>query len=192
MSVDQRLRTGLRSSVTHLEPDPYAALHRVEARARRADKRTRWVTVPLAAAACVAAIAVTPVIVDRAREDENPPVTGRDSLIGTYVVDVADTPAHRRVQLAGRWVVTLKPDGEVVLDPPVGYDGSTVGTTYEVLDGQLRTDALIDLPGCQVSADTVVGSYRWEELDGGIMFRVVSDACQARIDLLTDQPWQRQ
>lgn len=56
---------------------------------------------------------------------------------------------------------------------------------------RLRRDALIDLPGCQATSDTVTGTYTWATSDAGLAFTVVSDTCEARTDLFTGQPWQR-
>lgn len=191
MSVDQRLRSGLRTAAGP-EPDTPAALSRVEQRARRESRRARWLSAAAVAAATVAAVAVGPTFIDRFQDDRQPAVRDDSPLAGTYVVDVADSPELRRLQLAGRWVVTFRPGGELVLDPPAGYDGSTAGTRYEIVDGELRTDALIDLPGCQATADSVTGTYRWEELDDAVVFTVVQDGCAAREELFTGQAWRRQ
>jgi hypothetical protein len=144
------------------------------------------------AAATVGAVAVGPSVVDGIRDQQPPAVRDEGPLVGTYVVDVPGTPEHRRLQLTGRWVVTLRPDGELLLDSPEGYDGSTAGTRYEIVNDELHTDALIDMPGCQASADTLAGTYRWEELNDALLFTVVHDDCRARIELLTGQPWRRQ
>ncbi|WP_374458016.1 hypothetical protein [Nocardioides sp.] len=188
MSVDQRLRNGLHSSVGHLDPDHRAPLARVQARARRAVRTARWVGGTVAVAATTCAVAALPPVLDRLTAPVSP-VVSADGIVGTYVADVADTPGSRRAQLTGRWVISFEEDGVLVLAAPPEYDGTTAGTAYEVEGDLMRTDALIDHPGCQSSGTANVGTYEWR-LDGGrLRLTAVSDQCQARVTLLAGQDW---
>ena len=191
MSVDQRLRNGLRDSVADVDPDPHAALSRVEARARRATRASRWARGALAVAACAAGLALVPPLIDWARDGDRPNGVSEGGLTGTYVVDVADTAPARTAQLTGRWVITFEDNGVLDLNPPPGYDGTTAGTSYEIDAQTLRTNALIDHLGCQASGDTVVGTYEWQLREDRLEFELVRDDCQARVELFTGQMWSR-
>ena len=192
MSLDQRLRNGLHGSASRLEPEDHvAALVRVQARARRADRTTRWIQGALAVAAIAVAVAVLPPVVDRLTAPDPPVQVADAGLEGTYVADVADTAAARRAQLTGRWVITFGTKGVLSLNPPPEYAGTTAGTRYEV-DGQVvSTDALIDHPGCQSSEISNVGTYEWRLDDDRLRLSVVRDSCQARVALLSGQEWAR-
>ena len=111
------------------------------------------------------------------------------ALIGTYVVDVPDSPAARREGLVGRWVISLEADGALELRPPPSYTGATTGAAWRVEDELLRTDALVE-PGCQAD-NGYVGTYRWSLTDDLLVFSLVDDACAVRRALFTGSDWER-
>jgi hypothetical protein len=136
-------------------------------------------------------VVLVPRAVEWGRDVGRPAGTVEDALSGTFDVDVADRPRGDNAALVGRWLITFGSEGVLDLDPPPAYAGATAGTAYEV-DGQtLSTDALVDRPGCQTSAGTNVGIYRWRVTGAGIRFEVVNDRCQARVELFTGQTWRR-
>jgi hypothetical protein len=188
MSVDQRLRNGLHSAATGIDPDHRTALSRVEARARRATRVSRWALCAAAVALMAGVGAGVPTLTGRLDGPEPPEVT-HHGLEGSYLADVPDTPSTRREQLVGRWVISFEGDGVLVLNPPPGYAGTTAGTAYETRGTELRTDALIDHPGCQATGASNVGTYAWRLRDGRLDLTVIRDDCTARTHLLADQSW---
>ena len=77
----------------------------------------------------------------------------------------------------------------LALNPPPDYAGTTAGTAYEVDGTLLRTDALIDHPGCQSTGTANVGTYEWRLDENRLRFTVVRDDCRARVELFTGQEW---
>jgi hypothetical protein len=188
MSIDRRLRAGLVRSADAIRPDVSAARRAVEQRARR---RGRIVTVARFAAA--AAVAVVAAIVWTAAL-HGPPRAGMDVLpagqpVGAYVVDVPASDLAQRQGMAGRWVVTLRPDGVLHITPPEAFTGNSYGATYQTNGDLLRTNAFISSPGCQLSGDQM-GTYRWIRTATELTFTVVADTCDARRLLFGGQAWQ--
>lgn len=194
MSIDQRLRRGLRPAATDPGPDTMAALDRVEQRAGRLARRTKVGVGALLAAAVVLTIGGTVAVQRDDRPDTDQlAVDGTSTtdqrLEGTYVVDVADSPASLQEGMAGRWVVSLEPNGVLEVRPPPDYSGATLGIAYRVEGDQLRTDALVE-PGCQADS-SFVGTYDWALTGDTLSFTVVEDECAARRILFTGQVWER-
>ena len=188
MSVDQRLRNGLARIASDVTVKQSAALEVVQGRARRQGRIVRTAQV-LAVAAVLAVGMLVAVPLGLGRPPSEPAVPPGTELDGTYVVDVADTTANLRMGVAGRWVVTLRPNGGFEVIPPDTYQHPHSGITYRVEGDQLRTDALVSSPGCQ-AAGTYVGTYRWTRTDSNVRFVLVSDACPARMALFTGQDWE--
>lgn len=191
MSIDQRLRNGLHPADPDHGLDTLAALRSVEQRATRRTRTTRVALSALVAAALVAAIGVGAAF-QQERPDTPDVVTAEPSeraLIGTYVVDVPDSPVARNEGLAGRWVISLEADGALELRPPPSYTGATTGAAWRVEDELLRTDALVE-PGCQAD-NGYVGTYRWSLTDDLLAFSLVDDACDVRRALFTSSAWER-
>ena len=190
MSIDQRLRNGLHPADPDHGLDTMAALRRVEQRATRRARTTRVALGALVAATLVAVIGVGAALQGR---PDSPDVVAtqpsEQALIGTYVVDVPDSPAARSEGLVGRWVISLEADGALELRPPPSYTGATTGAAWRVQDERLRTDALVE-PACQAD-NGYVGTYRWLLDDALLVFTVVDDACDVRRALFTDGVWER-
>lgn len=191
MSIDQRLRNGLHASGSDPGPDTLAALRRVEERAARRARTDR-----LGAAALVAAVILLVVgfgvTLQRERAATDPVVAtqaAEGALVGTYVVDVADSRVGREDGMVGRWIVTLTEGGGLELRPPAGYTGATTGAAYRVRGDQLRTDALVE-PSCQ-SDSGFVGTYTWSSSSDLLTFTTIEDRCAARRILFSEQPWTR-
>ena len=191
MSIDQRLRNGLHPADPDHGLDTLAALRRVEQRATQRARTTRMAVGALVVAALVAVIGVG-VALQQGRSDTTDVVATQTSelaLIGTYVVDVPDSPTSRREGLVGRWVISLEPDGALELRPPPSYTGATTGAAWRVAGDLLRTDALVE-PGCQAD-NGYVGTYRWSLTDDLLVFDLVDDACAVRRALFTGSDWER-
>lgn len=191
MSIDQRLRNGLHREGPEPDLDTLAALRRVEQRAAQQERRTRMVVGALVAAALVAVIGVGAALQQGRPGGADVVATqpAEQALVGTYVVDVPDSPAARREGLVGRWVISLEADGALELRPPATYTGATTGAAWRVVDELLRTDALVE-PGCQAD-NGFVGTYRWSLTDTLLVFSLVDDACAARRTLFTGSAWER-
>ena len=191
MSIDQRLRNGLHPADPDRGLDTAAALRRVEQRAARQTRTARVVVGALVAAALVAVIGVGTAL-QQGRPDTPDVVatqTSEQALIGTYLVDVPDSPAASREGLVGRWVISLEAGGALELRPPKSYTGATTGAAWRVEDELLRTDALVE-PSCQAD-NGYVGTYRWSLTDDLLAFTVVEDACTVRRALFTGSDWER-
>jgi hypothetical protein len=191
MSIDQRLRNGLRPADPDGQLDTLGALRRVEQRASRRARTTRVAAGALVAATLAAVVGVGAALQqgwpDRAdvvatRPDEQ-------AIVGTYVVDVPDSPAARGEGLVGRWVISFEADGALELRPPPSYTGATTGAAWRVEAELLRTDALVE-PGCQAD-NGYVGTYRWSLTDDLLTFGLVEDACDVRRALFTGPAWER-
>jgi hypothetical protein len=102
MSIDRRLREGLRESADALTPDPLVALHTVERKARRQRRRILVVRLAAAAAAIVLVLVGLPLAVTQLRGPDagspaaTPPAAPSDPVLpeGTY-----RTPELTREQL---------------------------------------------------------------------------------------------
>ena len=93
MSIDSRLRNGLHGAAEAVTPDTASALREVR---RRATRRRRTVFVArIAVAAAVTAVIFSagPIVVDRLQAPEQVAPAAPASLVGTYVVDVAEGEA---------------------------------------------------------------------------------------------------
>ena len=190
MSIDSRLRNGLHGAAAAVTPDTASALREVR---RRATRRRRTVLVArIAVAAAVTAVIFSagPIVVDRLRAPEQVAPAAPASLVGTYVVDVAEGEASYLHDMIGRWVVTLRADGVVELAAPDGYPHNAQSGTYRVEDDLFRTNLFLDVPGCQLG-DAGVASYRWVRTAGDLRFFVVSDTCMAQQVLFIYQPWEK-
>jgi hypothetical protein len=191
MSIDQRLRNGLHPVDPDGRLDTLAALRRVEQQAARQARTTRVVVGALVAAALVAVVGVGAAL-QQGRPDTPDVVAtqpSEETLLGTYVVDVPESPVARRDGLVGRWVISLEPDGALELRPPATYTGATTGAAWRVEGELLRTDALVE-PGCQAE-NGYVGTYRWSLTDDLLVFSLADDACDVRRELFTGSAWER-
>ena len=106
MSIDSRLRNGLHDAAAAVTPDTASALREVR---RSATRRRRTVFVAgIAVAAAVTAVIFSagPIVVDRLRAPDQVAPAAPTSLVGTYVVDVAEQQAPVRPSIAwsgGGW-----------------------------------------------------------------------------------------
>ena len=152
-------------------------------RRRRRGLRLRGV---VASVAVLGAAAIAPWAIGEFR-DQGPVIATSSSseLVGAWAVDV---PAGSG-EVSGRWIVRVRPDGGLDLDPPAGFrEELTPGSTLQVTGSSVRTNALIDYPGCQ-GPDAAIGRYSWERSGSTVVFRVVSDECVASTAAVA-APWE--
>jgi hypothetical protein len=197
MSVDQRLRRGLRASAETLHPTVADALQTVRQRARRARRATMVARSLVATLAMGLLAAGLPWSIGwvHGLGGEGHPTTAEpvqtNQLAGTYAVQVADSEAARRSALTGRWVIELRADGTVHMVAPTTFAGTTSGFTYRTEAQQMRTNAFASGGVCPVAeAADLVGTYRWERTGTTVRFAVVTETCEARRALVAGQPWE--
>ena len=196
MSIEQRLRDGLAENARSIDPFVERELGAVLARKRRRT-HLRWAGYGgMAAAAAVVTVVALALIGQR--QATTPPATPdtttttstttTNGLAGRYVVDVAASKQAEHLNLVGRWVIVLEDDGALELVPPVGYTGIVSGLSYRIEGDRIRTNAFIDSPGCQRTADQS-GLYEWHQSGGVVDFVVAHDDCAARRLIFSGQTW---
>jgi hypothetical protein len=182
MSIDDRLREGLRLNGGLISEHTEPALVIVERR------RRRWLQVRAmtAAAALIATVLVAvPFAIGQFRGTPAEPVSrSAGSLVGTWSVDVPSTGGD----VAGRWLVRVGDGGAIELVPPASLrDELTSGSSITVSADTLETNMLLGFPGCQLPG-AVVGQYRWVRSGATVTFTVISDGCRPR-QALFSVPW---
>jgi hypothetical protein len=192
MSIDRRLRNGLRASADALTPDHFVALHTVERKAQRQRRRILLAQLAAAAAAIALVLVALPWSVTRLRGPASvAPPAPASKLIGEYVVDISESTLTRTEGMAGRWIVRLAADGTVVFVPPDSFPGSRAGTSYQVNGDQFRTNAFVNDVCNSASAAVPVGTYRWIRTTSTLQFTVVNDSCEARRLFFADSVWEK-
>ncbi len=194
MSVEERLRAGLRADATSLSPAPVEReLETVHRRVRRRE-RARWAgRVAVAGAVAAAVVAIAVITGDRIGGSsvdpvERPPTTIAD-LAGEYVVDVPATVQGDHLGISGRWVVVVDESGVMELTPPPGGADGASDATLRVEGDRIVTNALHAVPGCQ--AGEGVGTYAWSADGDTVDFSVVEEDCRGRTLLFTATSWRR-
>ncbi|MDP4501170.1 hypothetical protein [Nonomuraea turcica] len=179
MSFERRLREGLVAAAARVEPDTERALVRV-----RLHRRRRRLFRPLVAVVAVAmTVLLVPVVLALSAERRDEAVTRE--LAATYTAELPDTSG---LNLAGRWFLTVRPDGSANVGGPPGLTvrgPGPAGTYVRIDDERLRTNLFYN------DLCTGEGLYGWRR-DGDVLtFTVVEDTCAARRMLLTSSPWSR-
>lgn len=109
-------------------------------------------------------------------------------IAGTYALTLSkDDPRVQELGLAGRYTMTLLPDGVMLLSVPEGFGGegpSPSGISFRLSGNQFTTNAFVNFT-CPGS----VGVYRWE-LDGDrLTFEPLEEGCEIRQVLFSSEPW---
>lgn len=181
MSVEDRLRAGLRAQAESWDPPVEASLVRV----RRRLVRRRVGVVMLAAAAAAVVVGgilgllpqggLTGVPVEPAAGAPVQPAAGR------YFSTVASPTS-----LGGDWSLNLRPDGRVDVTAPPSYSGIVSGVLFSSTATEFRTTIFQE----DVCAGAGVGSYTYARTTTGITFVAVDDTCTARKTFLAANTWQ--
>ena len=182
MSVDDRLRAGLRANATAFQPSVESGLDEVQGRGR--GRRAAQVAV---AAGLVAAAAVAVLVVARPDvSDRPPPVAPAPSptaaLFGRYESDVT-----RPARLAGQWELEFDGNGTLVVTPPDGYAGVVSGTLFTADASRLRTNLFSQ----DVCADLGNGELTWTRPGARLDLAASDEPCAARSQFLTENTWVR-
>jgi hypothetical protein len=190
MSLEERLREGLRRASAAVEPDVTRELRVVRRRARRLIIGQRVATAVVAAAVLAGAVIFLPRLADLVRGLREHPATrpAPAALAGSYRADLRGAGgAVAGRGLAGAWALTLRADGSIVWNPPPGA---------RVVEGEPRdtyqasgTSIVTDLFSATLCRGDGVGTYLWSRAGATLTFRVVRDRCGLRRAILTSAPW---
>lgn len=112
-------------------------------------------------------------------------------LLGTFAVDVDQSPVAAQYGMAGRWVIELRADESIQMEPPTTFEGPTSGISYRAEGDTVVTDAFISDPLCTVSQTVEpVGTYRWERTGDTLELTPMTETCDARRLLFAGQRWE--
>jgi hypothetical protein len=178
MSVDDRIRRGLRANAESLYPEVESALPRVRWRRRRTRVRN-WTASVAAVAAVVAGSAI---LVDHVRSTPPPPAHRSGGLVGDY-----NAIAPQGSPQAGGWQVAFGADGRLTIRPPAAYHGIVSGALFSSTATTFRTN----LFGEDKCSGDPVGSYTWHRKGPRLLFMVVDDPCDARTAFFSGSRWTR-
>jgi hypothetical protein len=188
MSIDDRIRRGLRQNALSTAPQVELALASTLARARRQERRL-WVG--LSGATVLAVAAVVGLVATLPPAQPWPPVPAQTvPVLGSWSTQVSPgTPAVDDAWLPGTWTLTFVAEGAVNATPPGAYRGSLAGATYAIqadADGTLLSTDLFAPDTCRGDGS---GSYRVVRTADGLRLQVVSDLCAPRAALLAGDLW---
>lgn len=191
MSLDRRIREGLRGSAPSPEPEIAPALEHSLRRSRRLRTNRRLSAIAILAASLLLVAVIGPRMLDiirsqRARPAEPPAPT---SIVGTYAVDLTDStdPSLLQGDLQGAWRFALQGDGLVIVQVPAESTVLPGRLTYQYsVDGM---EFITNLFANDLCAGQASGRYIWRRLQGSVVFTLVDDGCGIRATILTSGPW---
>lgn len=177
--LDARVRGALTELATPDDSHTRDALRAVLSRSRGPHgARRSWVVPAVAAAVVVLLVGVLGIVLQR--PDPGPAPTPapdpQDLLSGQWQQRVDDAS---REGWAGRWRLTLEPDGVLALSGPATAQDSTEGASYELTAGHLRVDAFVNSACPELPA----GVYEWQVSGDSLRLDAVSEQCLPRAEL---------
>jgi hypothetical protein len=179
MSLDSRMRTGLRQAADAVDPAVDVAFRRVLAERERRARRRQLVPVAVAAACLVLVVALLALWRPGSLGANDNIATVPRSEYGTYDAVIGG-------DLAGTWRLRLGDGTLSVVAPDTDALGTRLVTGSFHQEGDvITTDLLADGP-C-----TGQGAYRWNASDEGLGLRAEDDACDLRSRLLSSEDWRR-
>lgn len=194
MSVDRRLRGGLRRNADVLDPQVDRLLDEVIRKARRRVLLRRAAVSIAAAAALVLVVAVGPSAL-RTLQDlrhrvpatrPTPTTASVQTLTGAFTRRLAaDSAAIRSESMAGVWTIDLHDDGTMTVTAPPAFTGVLSGFQFQVTGDQFRTNLFIQ----DVCTNLPLGTYRWTRSGNALTFTAVDDQCTARVAFFTGASW---
>jgi hypothetical protein len=190
MSLDRRLRDGLRRSSAVVDPDVSRNLATVRRRTRRLVIRQRATKALLAMALVATVVFAGPWMLEVIRSQRDRPVATPSpaALLGAYKADLTGAGGELAgARLAGPWTLTLNGDGSMLWEPPPG-SGVAEGLprdTYQATGTQIVTN-LFQANLCQ---GVGVGTYTWTRSGATLTLAAVRDGCTLRRAILTTAPW---
>ncbi len=186
MSIDSRLREGLRRSMPAIEVDPDRRFDD----ARRIGRRRRIVRragASLAVAVIVALAAfAAPGVLGALRDRRTQPQATPSPLavVGIYTTTIAPRDAGA-TDAVGTWLLQLGGDGTLDLSSLTNGAIAKSQTSYQISSTGFVTIAF-DGDGC-----SGVGTYSWSRNGSSLVFAPVSDPCTLRVAIFSSQPWSR-
>ena len=180
MSVDDRLRAGLRANATALEPAVESGLDEVRGRRGRAAR----VAVAAGLVAAAAAVGVLVIVAWPDGVDRPPPATSPTSPTAV-LFDRYESDVTRPARLSGRWVLEFAGNGTVRVIPPEGYSGVVSGTVFTADASRLRTNLFAQ----DVCADLGNGEFSWTRSGARLALADSDEPCAARSQFLTQNTW---
>jgi hypothetical protein len=194
MSLEHRLREGLASNAEDFNPAVERRLAAVVSRRRR----RQWLRRGALAVAVVSVLAIGVVLAPGLfggsprtfRVDAGPTVSADTGqvLTGTYTTMVPPTTGvvtHKA--LAGRWTLTLRPDGTLAIAPPPAYSGVLSGALFTSTPTSFRSSVF----GQDLCSGVGIASYRWTRSGSALRFTVSDDRCTGRVAVFTSATWHR-
>jgi hypothetical protein len=201
MSLDDRLRDGLRSDVDPMAPDTERSLREIRRRAEGGPGMGPLLAA-IAGLVLITVLVIGMVPVAGPRVSPSPPAPSAasvtpgpsalpDALSGTSwsVTLLSTDPGVADLGMAGDWTLSLGEDASLVVGPPNGFQTSRGAapsrTLYASSDGRFLTTLFApDFgPSCAGSGDFQVAIEPTRLVFTG------TDTCQPRDVLLTTHPW---
>ncbi len=187
MSIDSRLREGLRRSMSAIDTDAERSLDDARRRGRRRATVRRTVTV-VAVAAIIATVAFAgPAVLDALHGQRQQPATTPSPLpiTGSYSarITVADAARSGVPGSAGTWLLNLRGDSVLQLASLRNANLGRGTTQYQLSGTSFITTALAS-PSC-----TGIGRYDWSRNGSTLTFTLVSDPCALRVEIFSTHPW---
>lgn len=187
MTLDPHLSSRLKRLGDDLEPDVEGRFEDVVRTAHRRTQARRAGTAILETAAVIAVVAVLLVRGGPSPNGGQPSPSNQVPLAGAWTTTLASSDVSVVTnRLNGTWVIAFPASGVLEVTPPVSYLGPSSGYSFQVSGDTIRTDLL----GADVCSSLAPGTYRYLAGAGAVTFRLVDDACAARVALLTTSPWQ--
>ncbi len=194
MLVERRLREGMQRNAQVLDPDVDHLLPGVMRQSRRRVATRRGAIVGAGVAALVFAIVIGPRVVDALRTSEHrvpastptPSLSNTQALTGSFARRLdANSPGAQENEMAGEWTIELHADGTMNIVAPPRFAGVLSAVQFQVTGNRFRTDLFVQ----DVCTNLPLGSYRWSRSGGTLTFKVIDDACEARVALFTSHSW---
>jgi hypothetical protein len=200
MSIDRRLREGVGRITSEVDPDVDRHLDQARRHARRKIAFRRAGAVLAAAGVIAGVVLLGPHAIDalgnltRQQPASNPTprqhstiLIGNQAIAGTYGRTVpADEAIIRTDHLAGRWSMTLRPDGTMAMIAPRPFTGVLSGILYHIQGNRFRTNLFV-----QDLCSNVAVTYQWTRSGSELSLTPLDDPCEARVALLASGPWTR-
>lgn len=196
MSLDRQIRQALRESADAVHVDVEESFDVVATASRRRRTRSRALAMGAAAAVLLGAAVVGQRIggtnTQVASSAPSSSATDTGPVAGTFTIDIPPSATATRDALAGRWTISLTPEGVVAVSAPDAFTGQTDGGTYAVSGIRLRTNVFVNGLCVATQAANPVATYTWSAApDGNLRFTTVADECTGRELLFTSTPWTR-
>lgn len=187
MTIDSRLRDGLRRSMSEIDTDAEGLLVDARRRGHRLLLIRRGVAAVTVAVAVVIVVVAAPSVLDLVRDRRHLPATTPSPLpiSGSYTTTISATgiSGADATEAVGTWLLTLDGNGTLDLASLTNGDLGHPVTQYQATQNEFLTTAFTG-SGC-----SGVGTYTWSRSGSTLTFAVVSDPCSLRVAIFSSHPW---